>query len=52
MVSAAAVTAEYDEIEQGWTKAYEKLQLAQDDREAFAEFVSNQEKQARTDDSC
>lgn len=38
----------YDEIEQAWTKAYENIQQAQDDRGLFNEFVTDTEQKARS----
>jgi hypothetical protein len=38
----------YEEIESAWTKAYENIKLSPDERGTFTEFISDEEKKART----
>ncbi len=38
----------YEEIEQAWKKVYRDVELNPDERGMFTEFISDQEKQART----
>jgi hypothetical protein len=38
----------YDEIGKAWEKAYEDIRRKQDDRGSFADFILDQEKEART----
>lgn len=38
----------YDEIERAWAKAYESIQLSQDERGTFTDFILDEEKEART----
>ncbi|WP_128931397.1 hypothetical protein [Bradyrhizobium zhanjiangense] len=38
----------YDEIESAWAKAYNHIQLSQDHRGSFSEFISGEEKESRT----